>query len=309
MSHFGPAAAPKPAIGVRARMALVLLALCPGIALQVARHGSALLIQIALAIGFALAFEAAMLALRRESLRPFPGDLTAPVSAVLFALCVPALAPWWVALLGMGVAIVVVKHCAGGLGRNLFNPAMAACAVVFVLFGDEVAQWTLPGQAGFADAVRAISGQGSASIEASVGSPIALPEASVALAWLIGGALLLRRGVVRWQVPFATLATSAVLAFAAASLDPSLLESSRAYLLDDVLLLAAFFIATDPVTGCITPRGRLLFGTGVALLLFAAQAWGQRAGGLAFAILLMNCAAPALDLLASARRPMRTEAA
>src|SRR3546814_21061174 len=104
-------------------MALVLLALGPGIAAHMWFFGPGILIQIGIASAVALALEAAMLHLRQRPLRPFLTDLSAPLTAVLLALSVPPLAPSWVAAVGMIAAIVFAKHLSGWFGFNLFNPA------------------------------------------------------------------------------------------------------------------------------------------------------------------------------------------
>src|SRR3546814_20448042 len=85
-----------------------------------------------------------MLHLRQRPLRPFLTDLSAPLTAVLFALSVPPLAPWWVAAVGMIAAIVFAKHLYGGLGFNLFNPAMVGVAVVLISFPLEMTRWLAP---------------------------------------------------------------------------------------------------------------------------------------------------------------------
>src|SRR5690606_19264400 len=130
MRSFATSEAPHlPArTSVQGVMRQVLLALVPGVVAQVWYFGVGVLLQVALACAFALALEAAMLRLRGQPLRPFATDLSAPVSAVLFALCIPPLAPWWVALIGMATAMVFAKHLYGGIGLNLFNPAMAGYA-------------------------------------------------------------------------------------------------------------------------------------------------------------------------------------
>src|SRR5690606_19297377 len=146
MKRFATTEAPHlPArSSVRGYMLLVLLALVPGISAHAWYFGPGILLQITLACGFALGFEALMLRLRGQPLVPCIGDLSAPVTAVLFALSIPPLAPWWVALVGMATAMVFAKHLYGGIGLNLFNPAMAGYAVVLVCFPFELSQWLPP---------------------------------------------------------------------------------------------------------------------------------------------------------------------
>ncbi len=327
MRRFDTAGAPHlpPSTSVGRVMGLVLLALLPGIGAHVWFFGPGLLVQIALAAGFALAFEACTLQVRQRPLKPFLTDLSAPVCAVLFALCVPPLAPWWVALTGMAAAMVFAKHLFGGLGHNLFNPAMVGYAVVLICFPLQLSQWPEPGApVGAGETLRAIflgtpPGAGwdaiaqatpldTLRLQAAQGRTLGEIHADpafgtlggrgwewLALAYALGGALLLWRRVIHWQVPTGVLAGVLMLTLPFWLMDPDLHPSPLQHLFSGALVLAAFFIATDPVTGCVSPRGRLLFGIGVAALTLAIRRWGLYPDGVAFAVLLMNCTAPWLD--------------
>jgi electron transport complex protein RnfD len=317
---------------VQSVMGLVLLALVPGLVAHAWFFGPGIAVQVALATAFALVLEAAMLWLRGRPLRPFITDLSAPLTAVLFALSVPPLAPWWIAAVGMLAAIVLAKHLYGGLGGNLFNPAMVGVAVVLLCFPREFTHW-LPPQALAADA--GLPGLG-ASLQAvftgSLPAPWrwdALAQATpldtlrtlanqgatlgeirqdahfgdfggrgwewVANGFALGGLFLLWKRVIPWQVPVAVLGTVVALTLPFWLLDPDLHPFPLQHVFSGALVLGAFFIATDPVSGCTTPRGRLLFGAGVAVLTLAIRRWGAFPDGVAFAVLLMNCLAPWLD--------------
>lgn len=326
--RFDTAPAPHlpPLRSVRRVMALVLLALLPAIAAHVWHFGPGLLVQIALTTTFALALEAAMLRMRGKPLRPFLNDLSAPVTAVLFALCIPPLASWWIALAAMIAAIVFAKHLYGGLGFNLFNPAMVGYAVVLLAFPLEVSRW-LPAGGGVAladtlnaiflgippppswdalaqatplDTLRNLGSQGFALQEIRA-DPVfgqfgGRSEEWIA-SWLaLGGLFLLWQRVIPWQVPVATLATTLALTLPFWLIDGDVHSFPWRHVFSGTLVLAAFFLATDPVTGCTTPRGRLVFGAGVAVLTLTIRGWGAYPDGVAFAVLLMNCAAPWIDL-------------
>jgi len=324
--HIAP-----PARNVRRVMGWVLLALLPAVIAHVAWFGPGLLVQIALATAFALGLEAAMLRLRRAPLRPFLADLSAPVTAVLFALCIPPLAPWWVALAGMVAAIVFAKQLYGGLGHNLFNPAMVGYAVVLLSLPLHASRWLPPEHAlDFAstqraillgvppaagwyavaqstplDTMRNLATQGLALHEIHADPRFAAAGArawwAIAIAISLGGLVLAGKRVIPWQVPAAVLGTTILLTLPAWAWDPDLHPSPLQHVFSGGLMLAAFFIATDPVTGCTTPRGRWIFGAGVALLTLAIRRWGAYPDGVAFAVLLMNCAAPWIDLHARPR--------
>lgn len=327
---FETAPAPHlPAVNrVQRVMALVLGALVPAIAVHAYHFGPGLLLQIALAVAFAMACEAAMLHLRGRPKGAFLIDLSAPVTAVLFALCIPPLAPWWVAAVAMVAAIVFAKQLYGGLGHNLFNPAMAGYAVVLLSFPLQLTRW-LPadGAIGFGDAlnaiflgvapppgwdavaqatpldtVRELAAHGRTLHEIRADPAYAERGwAAVALAAAVGGAFLIVKRVIPWQTPAAVLGTTVLLTLPPWLVDADVHASPLHHLASGGLVLAAFFIATDPVTGCTTPRGRWIFGAGVAAIALAIRQWGAYPDGVAFAVLLMNCAAPWIDLHARPR--------
>jgi len=317
-------------------MKQVLYALIPGIAAHVWFFGFGILFQIALAVGFALALEAVMLRLRDRPLEPFLTDYSAVVTAVLFALCMPPLAPWWIALTGMVFAIVVAKHFYGGLGHNLFNPAMVGFAAVIVAFPLDLSQWLaprqlspgLPGLWQTAQAIFTGSLPEALTWDAlSQATPLDALKTGVAenrlvteirdapifgdfggLGWewianfyALGGFWLLYRRVISWHVPVALLATIVVITVPMWLMGPDINPSPMQHIFSGALVLAAFFIATDPVSGCSTMKGRLVFGAGVAILTLAIRRFGGYPDGVAFAVLLMNMAVPLIDRLTRPR--------
>jgi len=130
----------KPA-SVRTVMGKVLLALLPGIAAYVHFFGPAILVQIAIASVTALAAEALILKLRDKPVMMFLSDGSALVTAWLIALTFPPIAPWWLTVLGVLIAIVIAKHLYGGLGQNPFNPAMVAFCAMIVAYPQLMSQW------------------------------------------------------------------------------------------------------------------------------------------------------------------------
>jgi len=327
MKQFDVGAAPHvpAARSVRQIMLWVIVALLPGIIGQAWLFGIGVLLQILIACAFAWLLEALMLRLRQQPLRPFLSDFSAPLTAILFALCVPPLAPWWIALLGMIAAIVLAKHLYGGLGYNLFNPAMVGFVVVLVCFPYEISQWPAPHASAPMDAIRSVLlGQPPASGWDSLAQPTPLDALRqggnaglslgeirdgdafgaiggrgwewLALLYAAGGLLLVGKRIIPWQTPLAVLGTVVLLTLPGHLLDPDLSPSPLLQLGSGALVFAAFFIATDPVSGCTTPRGRWIFGAGVAALTLAIREWGNYPDGVAFAVLLMNCAAPWIDL-------------
>ena len=311
-------------------MRSVLYALVPGILAYVWFFGPGILAQIALATGFAVLFETAMLRARKQPVARFLGDFSAIVTAVLFALCIPPLAPWWIACIGMFFAIVIAKHLYGGLGQNLFNPAMVGYVVVLISFPQVMTQWLpplplAPEHLGLGDTLSTIligrlpDGIGwdtisqatpLDTIRTSVASGITVFEARqsplfgdfggrgwewIANWYALGGLWLLWRRVISWHVPVTMIGSVVILGLAAFLADPGSSPSPLQHVFSGALILGAFFIATDPVSGCTSPRGRLVFGAGVGILTLVIRRWGGYPDGVAFAVLLMNMAAPLID--------------
>jgi electron transport complex protein RnfD len=337
VTRFETAPAPHwaPRGSVRRVMCLVMVALVPATLAHLWFFGVGIVLQIGLAMTFAMAIEAAMLRLRRQPIAPFLGDGSALVTAWLFALCIPPLAPWWIAAIGMLAAIGCAKHLYGGLGYNLFNPAMVGYAVVLICFPQELSQWLAsslsveaavdlrdavvavftglaPGgdwdavtRATPLDVVRELGREGRTLTEIvthpSVGVPGGTSWTWIATAVAGGGIALCMLRVADWRTPAAVIGATIVVSLPFWLGDADVHPAPLQHLLGGGLMLAAFFIATDPVSGCTTPRGRWIFGAGVAILTLAIRRWGAYPDGVAFAILLMNAAAPLIDRLTPTR--------
>lgn len=311
-----------------ALMRNVLLALLPGLAAQTWFFGWGYLINICWAALAALACEAAVLRLRRRPLGFYLKDGSALVTAVLLGLALPPYLPWWATLVGVAFAILVAKHLYGGLGFNPFNPAMAGYALLLVSFPVQMTTlWAAPapllesGPPGFFDTLAYIfTGRIEGGIDAYTmatpldlykheigagtaaevtanpifGGMVALGWEWVNLAYLAGGLWLLRRRVIGWHGPLGMLGglflCALLLGWDADSHTPPLL-----HLLGGATMLGAFFIVTDPVTSATSNRGRLLFGLGAGVLVYLIRAYGGYPDAVAFAVLLMNFAAPFID--------------
>ena len=312
-------------ISVRRIMVQVLLALLPAIAAYTWLVGPVILVQLGIASVVALAAEAVMLRLRGKPLALFLGDGSVVVTAWLIVLAFPPLAPWWLTLVGVLLAVVVAKHLYGGLGQNPFNPAMVAFAACIVSFPALMAQWPpVHPDAGFADQLAIIFGQaqrldamsGATPLDAlktalklGADSSVANTRASavfgqlgghgwewVAGAYLLGGLWLLQRKVIGWHAPVAFLAGVALMAAPLWLWQPAQYADPLFHIFSGGTLLGAFFIVTDPVSGCTTPRGKLIFGLAAGVLAYLIRVFGAYPDGVAFAILLLNLCAPLIDL-------------
>ena len=311
-------------------MLQVLLALIPGVLAYTWFFGPGILIQILLATLFALLFEAIMLRWRGRPLKPFINDYSAVVTAVLFALCIPPLAPWWISCIAMIFAIGFAKHLYGGLGQNVFNPAMVGYVVVLISFPQVMTAWLPPvsisdtnlglvdslitiftGQVPFTGGWDAVtqstpldtlktgleSGRMVSEIRLSsiFGDYGGLGWEWIANWFALGGFYLLYKRVISWQVPVAVIGTVILLSLPVWLADPDSNPMPLEHLFSGAIVLAAFFIATDPVSGCVSNRGRLFFGAGVGIITLVIRRWGGYPDGVAFAVLLMNMAAPLID--------------
>jgi len=330
--RFETGAAPHfpPHSSVAGVMLQVLFALIPAVAAHLWFFGPGIVLQILLASVFAVGFEAAMLKIRDKPVKLFLGDFSAVVTAVLFALCIPPLAPWWIALVGMLFAIVVAKHLYGGLGQNMFNPAMVAYVVVLISFPQAMTAWLPPisiaeNPPGLVDSLMTIlSGQAPAglswdaitaatpldTIRTSLASGRMISEARQSpvfgdfggLGWewianwyALGGLWLLWRRVISWHVPVTMIGSVLFLGTLAWLVDTGGNPAPLQHVFSGALVIGAFFIATDPVSGCASNSGRLVFGAGVGIITLLIRRWGGYPDGVAFAVLLMNMAAPLID--------------
>jgi electron transport complex protein RnfD len=311
-------------------MRTVIYALVPGILIYTWLFGWSVLVNITIATLSALLFEWLMLLLRGRPVRVFLLDGSAIITAILLSLALPTLAPWWILVLGSFFAIVVAKHLYGGLGYNTFNPAMAAYAILLVSFPRELSMWTapandlkqamgfveslqysffqtLPENMGFdaltsatiLDHIRTETGMGNSIHQISQSHVFGYVAGAgyefVNLGFLIGGLWLIYKKVITWHIPMAVLSGLSAIAFTCYLVDPEVFASPVVHILGGATILGAFFIATDPVTASTTPVGRIIYGVGIGLLIFAIRTWGGYPDGVAFAVLLMGLVVPLLD--------------
>ena len=307
-------------------MMQVVLALIPAIAIHFWFFGWGIITNIVLATLFCLGLEAVIMWLRRRPIKRTLFDGSALVTAMLLAITIPPLSPWWLILIGSLAAIVFAKQLYGGLGFNPFNPAMIGFVVLLISFPKEMTQWVAPieigqqgigllqslqiafGQAGLdalsgatpLDALKTGIRMGGSIDSVMAASPIYGQLAGIGWEWvnlaiLVGGIWMLWRKTIRWQVPVAMLGSLAAIATLFYLIDPSRYADPLFHIFGGGALLGAFFIATDPVSGATSPRGRIIFGIGIGVITYSIRNWGGFPDGVAFAILLMNMSAPTID--------------
>jgi len=288
-------------------MRRVLLALLPMQACMVFYFGIGAVSNLLLLTIFSAAFEATALWLRGRPTLPGLSDGSVAVTALLLSPCLPPGSPWWVLLCASLFAVVFAKHVYGGLGQNVFNPAMVGYVAVLVAFPQQVADWpslpaTMPDALSGAtplDSVKMQLGQMRTMSEILGGSDFGWLAGAgwewVNITALAGGLWLIRKGVITWHAPGGMLLSLGALYFVAYAITPATQPSPLFGLLSGGTMLAAFFIVTDPVSGAASPAGRIIFGAGTGALCYAMRTWGAYPDGIAFAVLLMNMAVPLID--------------
>jgi electron transport complex protein RnfD len=323
-----------PVTDVGSTMRHVMYALIPAGLAYSWYFGPGLLINVVVAAIFCVGGETVMLLLRGKPIQSALSDYSALVTAVLFAFALPALTPWWVTATGALFGIVVAKHLYGGLGFNIFNPAMAGYVVVLVAFplhlnlwvapriGDidyqflsviETVRYTLTGALPDYLPFDAVSRATPLDVvKAGLNNMITFDEMRYlpimgdfggrGWEWVgnftaLGGGWLMLKKIIRWHIPVGVLAGLLLPAGLLYALEPGAHASPGFYLFSGSTILCAFFIATDPVSAATSPKGRLIYGAGIGFLIYAIRRWGSYADGVAFAVLIMNMATPAIDYL------------
>lgn len=309
-------------------MKLVMLAAIPGLAAQTVFFGWGTLVNIIWCSLIAVVCEAAVMKLRKRPIQFYLEDCSALVTALLLALAIPPMSPWWLSLVGVSFAMIIGKHLYGGLGQNPFNPAMLGYVLLLVSFPQEMTSWMPPlGVEGYNnsifDALQTILpfGQGLQVDGISMATPLDIVRENASLTtaelfesnpmfqgfagrgwtwvnagYLLGGLFLLKKKMFTWYAPVGMLAAITIMATVFWNGTGSASHGSPLFhLFSGATMLGAFFIVTDPVSGATSNRGRLIFGAGVGILAYIIRAWGGYPDGVAFATLLMNMAAPTID--------------
>lgn len=296
-------------------MATVLASLVPAIAAATWFFGPSALLVIAAATAGAVSVEGWFKG--RGSL----ADGSAALTGVLLGLCLPAGMPCWMAFVGGAFGIGAGKLLFGGLGQNVFNPALLGRAFVQAAFPQAITTWPRTGlawtdlrgdnlalpftSAQVPDGITAATPLGLMKFDRAAPLPGlgdmllgrtggSLGETSDLLL-LLGGAYLVLRGFMNWRPPVAAYLAVAVFAGILHGIDPAKYASAPQVLLSGGLTLGVVYMATDPVTSPITPKGSWIFGAGIGVLVVLIRVWGGLPEGVMYAILLMNALTPLLN--------------
>ena len=275
----------------RSLMGDVLIALAPTTIAGIYFFGVSAAIVVALATASAILFEYLWQKLTHKTIRI--GDLSAAVTGLLVGLNLPPTAPWWLPIIGSGLAIILVKQLFGGIGDNFMNPALTARGIMLASWPVRMTAWYLPTFCKGVDAVSSatvLGGYEASTYDMFMGFiPGTIGEVSK-IAILIGFIYLLIRKVISWRIPVVFVGTFAVLA-AIFRMDQDVLTS----VLSGGLLFGAVFMATDYTTSPMTEVGQYIYAFGCGLILAVKRKWGSYTEGVTYAILIMNVATPLID--------------
>ncbi len=292
----------------------VVIALLPALLVSFLFYGWSELLVIAVSAVSCVGLEwlIARFVMKRPEL--FSGS-SALVTGLLLAMNLPTTSPWWLIVVGAVVAIGIAKMSFGGLGQNIFNPAITARVFLLISFPVQMTNWAMP-TSGFiaADAVSGATPLGI--IKEGIKSGLPIPEileangmsaVSIlrdiggsggeisAVALLVGFVYLLIRKVVKPWIPLSIICTIAVISLIFHGIDPDRFTGVTFNLVTGGVLLGAFFMATDYVTSPVSNWGGVVFGVGIGLIVMMIRYFGSYPEGMSFAILIMNCFVPLIN--------------
>ncbi len=293
----------------------VVIAMLPAMFVAIWYFGLGALEVIVLSVAFCLLFEW----LIQKYLVKGPLTITdgsAMVTGILLAFNVPSNLPWWMVIIGALAAIGIGKMSFGGLGKNIFNPALVSRVFLLVSFPVAMTSWpkpspitktlvdtiTGPTPLGY---IKEGLGAGKTMAELSPHLPGyaqqlmgqmggSLGEVS-ALALIIGGIYMLWKKIITWEIPVSVLVTVFVFSGILWLINPQHYTDPVFNLLTGGVMLGAIFMATDMVTSPMTRGGQLIFGFGIGLITVLIRVWGAYPEGVSFAILLMNAVVPLIN--------------
>ena len=305
----------------RSIMRDVLIALTPAMVVSVLASGWSALILIV--VGVAACILTEFLIEKYMLKRPVTvSDLSAAVTGCLLALNLPPNAPWWLIVIGSVVAIGIAKMTFGGLGQNIFNPALVGRVFLLVSFPVLMTSWNDSGAMfGIVDAFSGATPLGA--VKEGLANGLTLSEITAddltfsqefffnmggstgelsALALILGFIYLLCRRVIKATIPVTILCTVFVVSGIFWLANPERFTNPVFNVFTGGLLLGAIFMATDYVTSPMTTKGQIIFGIGIGLITVFVRYFGSYPEGVSFAILIMNCTVPLLNKYCKPRR-------
>ncbi|MGI6364333.1 MAG: RnfABCDGE type electron transport complex subunit D [Bacillota bacterium] len=281
----------------------VVISLIPVTLVAILFFGVSALMVLAASTLSAMLFEALVLTLGAKKFDPkfLLSDGSAAVTGLLVGLILPPAAPIWLAIIASATAILLAKHAFGGIGNNIFNPALVGRALVFMSWPVIMTRWHLPLGvenwftrlgADVATGATPLGGADATLLEMFLGNIGGSLGETSAVAILLGGIYLFLKGHIDWRIPGGYIGTAAIFALVTNQFS---LEAVAFHLLAGGLLFAAVFMATDMVTSPTTKTGRLLFGIGCGLVTMFIRVYASAPEGVTYAILFMNALVPLID--------------
>jgi len=289
------------ASSTRRMMVDVLIALVPVVVASVIVFRGPALFQMGVCVAGCLLAELAFVKMRGRKITLT--DCSAIVTGIILALSLPGTAPWYVGLIAAVVAIGIGKIIFGGLGMNLFNPAMVGRAFVMISFAGALAASGYENVHSTVDAISQatplnaykMNGVVTPLFDLLLGSTNGSLGETSALACILGGLYLLIRRTASWEIPAGLVLAVLAVAGLADLIGPADGWTALHHLLSGSVLFGAFFIATDPVTSPLTPKGKFIFGVGTGIFIMVLRLFSGYPEGVMFAVLFMNALTPLIN--------------
>ena len=287
---------------VKSLMFGVLTALVPAFLFSLYFFGIGALITTLVSVGFCVLFEWLIAKLILKT-TPQICDGSAILTGVLLAFNLPSNINPFIVMIGALVAIGVAKMSFGGLGQNLFNPALVGRVFLLISFPQQMTTWPKPieNRLNYLDAVTGATPMShdllgkTDTVDMLLGATGGSLGEMAAIALIIGGIYMIVKKIITWHIPVSILATVAVFTSLVWLIDPTVCVNPVYHLLGGGLLLGAIFMATDYVTSPMSTQGKLIYGIGIGLLTVIIRLWGSYPEGMSFAILLMNAVTPLIN--------------
>ncbi len=300
----------------------VLIALIPAFLVSLYVFGISALIMTSVAVISCIGFE---YLIQKYVLKTAitVGDGSALITGVLLAFNLPSSLPLWMVIIGSLVAIGIAKMSFGGLGYNIFNPALVARVFLLVSFPVQMTSWPIPVENNttmfdavtgettlgiikeglmYGETMSTLSDKLPTLLELLLGNTSGSAGEMSALALIIGGLYLLFRKVITWHIPVTILATMALFTGIFWMINPEMYANPLIHILSGGAILGAFYMATDLVTSPMTKKGMIIFAIGIALITVVIRLYGAYPEGISFAILIMNAFVPLINTYFKPRR-------
>ncbi len=297
----------------------VVYAMIPALAWSVFVFGLDALRVTLLAVAACLAFEW-LIQKYIIKINPTITDGSALITGILVAFNVPSNLPWWIIIIGSLAAIGIGKLSFGGLGNNIFNPALVGRVFMLISFPVQMTSWPVNSRSGI-DAVTAATPLSIIKEGITNGTPIteisnSLPSTTdmlfgniggslgeiSALLLIIGGLYMLWKKVITWHIPISIIGTVALIATIFWMIKPDVYINPVYHVLTGGLMLGAIYMATDMVSSPMTPKGQFIYGIGIGIITISIRMFGAYPEGISFAILIMNAVTPLINTYVKPKR-------